>query len=243
MRIIPLSEIAAMADKEQISGVKGTIKSIFKSKSGTTAQGKDWAVQDFDLTDNQVTIKVKVWNHPPIPTTAKGSAVTLLSHSGEKGLSGLYAHDDEYNGKVTRQIKVTDTGEVVLGAGSAPAAAQWQAPAAPEDEPPGFAEPHQARTRTDAPRAPALTPAQQQADDLKKGWHALLRLGNMFLINMGQAEWIAAQHKAKYPSRVLTSDNICSIAATLTIGGERQGVQNLMPDHPVDAAPKAEGGK
>jgi len=206
-----------MADKEQISGVKGTIKSIFKSNSGTTAQGKDWAVQDFDLTDNQVTIKVKVWNHPPIPTTAKGSAVTLLSHSGEKGLSGLYAHDDEYNGKVTRQIKVTDTGEVVIGAGSVPAAA----PAA-------------------AQSAPALTPEQQAKQDAVKAGHYIMQCANLLERNLDAAAWVAARFNAKHANfKKMDTEDVRTMAMSLQIACERNGVQNLMPT----AAPKAEGGK
>ena len=111
-----------------------------------------------------------------------------------------------------------------------------------EEAPPQDFQQQPPRERTPAPRQPALTLAQQESDDLKKGRHTLMRLGNVFLINMGQAEWIAEQHRAKYPNRVLTSDNICSIAATLTIGGERQGVQNLMPEHPIETAPKQTGG-
>jgi hypothetical protein len=54
----------------------------------------------------------------------------------------------------------------------------------------------------------------------------------MLQINLDAAELIASLHLAKHPqSPPFTRDNVCSIAATLQIGAERNGVHNLMPEH------------
>ena len=120
-------------------------------------------------------------------------------------------------------------------------------PPDPEDDgrnepPPDFA--NQPRpARTPAPQQAALPPAQQEAEDLKRGRHTMMQLANLLAIALDGAQYVAAAHAKKHPAAPpFTSDNICSLAATLCIGGERQGVQNLMPSHPLDAAPKG-GGK
>ena len=132
----------------------------------------------------------------------------------------------------------------VLGAGSAPAAApaaaQRQAPDAPEEEPPGFAEPQQARTRTDAPRAPAPTPEQQAKQDAVKAGHYIMQCANLLERNLDAAAWVAARFNAKHANfKKMDTEDVRTMAMSLQIACERNGVQNLMPT----AAPKAEGGK
>jgi hypothetical protein len=86
-------------------------------------------------------------------------------------------------------------------------------------------------------------PAQQEVEDLKRGRHTMMQLANLLSIALDGAQYVAAAHAKKHPAAPpFTSDNICSLAATLCIGGERQGVQNLMPSHPLDAALKSAGG-
>lgn len=131
----------------------------------------------------------------------------------------------------------------VLGAGQP----QGQPPADPENdgrnEPPPDFQNQQRPDRTPAPQQPALPTAQQEVEDLKRGRHTMMQLANLLSIALDGAQYVAAAHAKKHPAAPpFTSDNICSLASTLCIGGERQGVQNLMPSHPLDAALKSAGG-
>src|SRR5262249_48347108 len=46
-------------------------------------------------------------------STWRGKQITLLSKDGERGLSGLYIEDNEYEGRISKQLKVTATAEIV----------------------------------------------------------------------------------------------------------------------------------
>lgn len=105
---------------------------------------------------------------------------------------------------------------------------------------PGFQA--QPRERTPSPRQEPLPPAQQEAEDLKRGKATVTRLANMMGICLDASEFICSQHAAKHPqSPPFTKDNICSIAATLQIGAERNGAHNMMPEHLIER-PAAKGG-
>lgn len=108
----------------------------------------------------------------------------------------------------------------------------------PGDAPPDFNEPQQRRQRSDPPRKPA-DPVADEANDIKKAKATLMRLANMMAINLEAAEFLVGQHTKNHPNcRPFTSDNICSIAATLQIGAEKNGVHNLMPETRMELAPK-----
>jgi hypothetical protein len=126
----PLSQIGAMVDKQNLACIAGTLTAIYKPKSGENSTGP-WSIQNAVLKGidgTEVTIWVK--DREEIPQNAKGRFIVLTARQGEKGLSGLYIMDDDYNGKITRKIKVTPTAELSYQEGGATQAApQQSAPA------------------------------------------------------------------------------------------------------------------
>jgi hypothetical protein len=118
MRLTPLSEVAELSDKTPIEYLKGKVIQVGKQFSGKKKDETPWTKQELEITDGTATITVQVWDKDPFPHTWKGQQVTIMALSGQRGQTGVYAHNNTYNGKTTRMIKVTDTGEVaLLGAG------------------------------------------------------------------------------------------------------------------------------
>lgn len=121
----PLNQLGAMADKQTLACIAGTVMNIYKPKSGENSNGP-WSIQNAVIkgTDGtELTLWIK--DREEIPSSAKGRFLILTAKQGDKGLSGLYIMDDEYNGKITRKIKVTPTAELAYQQdGHAPQARQ-----------------------------------------------------------------------------------------------------------------------
>ena len=108
----PLNQLGAMADKQTLACIAGTVTNVYKPKSGENSNGP-WSIQNAVIKGSDGT-EVTLWikDREEIPSSAKGRFLILTAKQGEKGLSGLYVMDDEYNGKTTRKIKVTHTAEL-----------------------------------------------------------------------------------------------------------------------------------
>jgi hypothetical protein len=123
-----IEDIKEKENDEGITKIGGTLKAVYDYKSGTAKagpkKGQPWSFQDLILSDSTGEIKVVVNNKDEIPKNWKGKKVILKAYKGDKGWSGLYAHDHEYpEGKFTRIIRATKSGDIELdttGAVSAP---------------------------------------------------------------------------------------------------------------------------
>jgi hypothetical protein len=122
----PLSQLGAMADKQNLACIAGTITSIWKPKTGTNSTG-EWSIQNATLKGIDG-IEVGLWlkDREELPQSTKGQFVILEARQGEKGLSGLYVMDDDYKGKVTRKIKVTPTASISYSQAATTAPPQQQ---------------------------------------------------------------------------------------------------------------------
>jgi len=175
MRVVPLPEIAVLTAGEVIPSVRGIVTDIYDQNSGTNATGA-WSIQNMFLEGQGQRIKVKLLNRAPMDKDIKGQAVLIYCKDGAKGLSGVYAEDDEYpKGTVNRILKVTPSatiesadGEVGAGHVRTPAAlvrgtTEDDAPF-PDDEVP----PPKATLVRPAPKAkptkPPVTPPTHTAE-------------------------------------------------------------------------------
>lgn len=129
MRLVGIKEILGLEAGEAIPAVRGRLKAIFEQKTGTNTNG-EWALQNGTLTDGTAEVKITFKDRAAIPMSWRGRELLLQCVSGDKGLTGVKAKDDDYKGKVTRIIYVTPSATVEeLEAG--PAADQPPAPAQP----------------------------------------------------------------------------------------------------------------
>lgn len=171
--------IIEAAHKTPLESVEGVIVKIWDRKDGIGRNDKPWSLQDgdFRLRDGNV-IKLQ-WNGcPPIDKGWQNLPVRLEANvHGKTGeLTGVYAIDDEYNGKTTRKIKLTESHKIVHLEGetiphnappqSAPPAAQQSAPP-PRTAPPAANHPpaaaHSAPPATTPPATSFVSAARNAA--------------------------------------------------------------------------------
>lgn len=107
-----VSEVANREAGEVIAKMQGKIVKAYELKSGENEKG-EWSIQDGYFKDSTGEIKIAFFNHEDVrPLLNK--EITLGAHKGAKGLSGVYAHDNNYQGKTTREVKITETGKIEL---------------------------------------------------------------------------------------------------------------------------------
>lgn len=244
----PLSQLGAMADKQNLACIAGTITALYKPKTGTNSTG-EWSIQNATLrgTDG---IEVGLWlkDRPELPQSAKGQYVILEARQGEKGLSGLYVMDDDYNGKITRKIKVTPTAELHYGnpPGAAPAGASqlppqagppqtdwekrqqaaaesWgQEPSAPASQPPP------SQNQASQPQAKAAAP-----DSMKEAERTILQITNLHLTCSRAVIRYEAPTFKKLTGQDMTESQVQGAVASIFIESCRNGLHRNMPTTPL----------
>lgn len=232
-----------MDDAEQVRACTGVLVKIYDHKTGTNQSG-EWSIQRGEIKDKSGTIPVMFKDRDAIPKQWRGKELMFESHSGDRGLSGLYAYDDEYpkdSGKFTRMLKVTPTAEVYLagdedgrntpsppanqsrgqsrqnGEGSQGKAAGRSAqPPAPPTEPTPDAEATQARAILDAKK------------------HAA-KLGNLFTIAVDAVEAVVAPHIEKACGKCTPEQHQAAIGHIFGIL-QRDGYHDKLPVRPIAPA-------
>ena len=116
-KLSSIAEVREMDADFPIPAIKGKLTALYPVKKGESEKGP-WSFQNGELTQGNQKIKIVFKGRDPVPMSTKGKEITLLSFHGDRGVSGLYASDNDYNGTVTREIKVTSTAEMIEGTGA-----------------------------------------------------------------------------------------------------------------------------
>lgn len=103
-----------MQDGASVSSLSGVVENVYERKTGTS-KGRAWSIQNIVLKDRTGQIKLMLSGRKECPKTTEGKVVTFSSVNGEKGPQGVFVKDDEYNGKTTRIVKVTEVAKVEVG--------------------------------------------------------------------------------------------------------------------------------
>ena len=227
MRVVPLSQVKELTHNEVIPCVRGKVKACYKRRTGGEGD-KTWSVQDMELDDGTATIKVKAWDHPEL-SQFKDRRVAVMAHDGPKGLSSVYAFDDEYQGKTSRIIKVTAAAKVEMEDGSPPANNTPQS----SEQPPALGE-QQPRPRTPAPRQDP-PPGGNAAEDTRRVKATVARTARLYLMNFHSAVHIVDELRKKYGKDLpeVKFDDLRQIATTMQIEAMKSGLHNILPDAPI----------
>src|SRR5947208_6759046 len=112
MRKLSIKEVLELEAGEVVPSITGRITALYKRKTGEGEQG-EWSVQSGTLSQNgQPPIRFTAWNFDDLKSL-KGREVTIVANKGEKhGLTGVVAVDNDYKGKVTRELKITDSASI-----------------------------------------------------------------------------------------------------------------------------------
>lgn len=117
-RVSSVSEINEMDAKEVIHLFKGKITKFLFYKDGVGKE-ENGTLQMFLMKDKDGDeIKIKAWDRDRIPEKWRGCEVSLLASKTQRGWSGVWAEDDEYNGETARIIKLGKSAEVIKGGSS-----------------------------------------------------------------------------------------------------------------------------
>lgn len=239
----PLNQLGAMADKQNLACIAGTITSVYKSKNGENSNGP-WSIQNIVLkgTDGtEITLWIK--DREEIPNTVKGRFIILQAKQGEKGLSGLYVMDDDYNGKITRKIKVTPTCELSYQGGEpeqshhggktqqaqqpnqvSQAAEEWKQVESQIDHS-GHHEP------TGEP--PAKSKKQPAADSIHEAKKSILQIANLHMLCARAVVDYEAPAFKKATGQEMTESMQQGATASIFIESCRNGLHRNMPAAPL----------
>jgi len=112
VRELTIKEILALDSGEVVPSITGKIAALYDWKSDEGEYGP-YSVQSGMLTqDGQPPIRFSAWNFDNLKSL-KGKQVTISANKSEKhGLTGLVAVDNEFRGKVTRELKITGSATI-----------------------------------------------------------------------------------------------------------------------------------
>ncbi len=236
----PLSQLGAMADKQNLACIAGTLTKIYKPKTGENSNGQ-WSIQNAVIKGTDGT-EVTLWmkDRPEIPTNQQGRFMILTAKQGDKGLSGLYVMDDDYNGKITRKIKVTPTAELAYQDGQP--APQQQRPqqgmqaaqqAAAESWGP---EPQQPETSQAPPQQSRQTPKPQSGehDLIKEAKRTIIQITNLHLLVAKAVDAVEAPRYKEATGMDMTEGQRQAAIASVFIESTKQGLVRNMPCRPLE---------
>ena len=154
MQVTTLAEVYQMAENLPVCAVQGTIIELYKQAKGGQGE-KAWTRQDGILRDHTSEIKFKIWNKEPLDTSWKGHNVVFEAFNGERGWTGIFTNNNDHNGTITRELRMTKAVEMKEVGAAAPTAQ----PVAPP--PPAPAPRVQAPAPHNHPSAAPSAPRQQ----------------------------------------------------------------------------------
>src|SRR4051812_10448787 len=115
----PLGAVFGMPPDGTIYLLHARIKKVFARKTGKYKQGartgETWSLQNVELQAGEAEMTMVLKDRDEeLSKSWEGRQIRVEAWKGDKGWSGVYAFDDEYQGKITRKIKVTPTGNLSL---------------------------------------------------------------------------------------------------------------------------------
>ena len=113
MNMLPLNQIIQVPDGSLIEAVNGIITKVFPQKArgqkGTLCQ--DLYISGDGVADQRVTI----WTRVEIDGSSVGKELLLASTGRDRGLSGLKARVNTYQGRTTHELSVSFAARVEVG--------------------------------------------------------------------------------------------------------------------------------
>ena len=230
-RIVPLSEALRMDPGEQLPAIRGKVLKVGKYFQGQSAKGP-WSFQTITLEDGAVKADVKMKGRDQIPGTVVGKVMFAVANNGERGLTGVRAEEDEYQGKKSRLVLVTPSAEVTFGKGDWPVGEEASNETARHEEPPAESNRETEAASRETEAAPAET-SHPVVPSAVKGWEAvkvdLNRIRKLHLLCCAAAAHnVLALHKAGIS---VGDEFLQASVATIFIEACKRGGVASVPDH------------
>lgn len=207
---------------QQLSGLVGRVKVVFKVKTGESDNGP-WTSQGIvlsDLTNPSDEVILTLWNHPAYDDSIKGKVATIMPTGNKGGLKGAGTYEKETPKGTETHYKVDANKACDITFEDAGGQAQQATRAAQRTSAPAG-----------APAAPqvGLRAAVQGASD----WETFLAREKQVMKMCVQAAARVAKDEEQTVANVagagLDAANIVSLAVAIRISGERQGLGASSP--------------
>ena len=208
---------------QQLSGLVGRVKVVFKVKTGESDNGP-WSSQGIvlsDLTNPADEVILTLWNHPPYDDSIKGKVATIMPTGTKGGLKGAGTYDKDTPKGTETHYKVDANKSCDITFDDAVGQTQQASRPTQQSQPP---------QRTSAPAGPPAAPqaglraAVQGVSD----WETFLAKEKQIMMRCVQAAAKLAKDEEQTVASVtgtgLDSANIVSLAVAIRISGERQGL-------------------
>lgn len=162
--MLTYQQIMELPAGAQIFKVTGTLVELYGPKTGSNSKG-DWALQRGTLQfDDGKKLPLFFKDRDPLHLSCKGRRIELSCTQGSKGLSGVYADDDDHGDTVKRQIKITPTGDLsFVDGGQSQQRHEEPPPRQQQPPPPQERQAQQPPARTQQQPPASNTPPAQKA--------------------------------------------------------------------------------
>ena len=215
--------IRQLPNKTAIGAIRAEVIKAYERKEGASDRGP-WSMQRVELRDfDGDTIVALLTDRDPF-LYQPGDFLIFEAFVGDRGASGLYAHDDTFKDVTRRQIKITKSGviyrddDTFIAPAPAPTPAQAPAPAqAPQAQP--------------AP-APASAPAPADNAAMAAARREITRIANLHVLCVMAVERIEVPLIEQITSGPMSESQRQAAVASIFIKAERQGLVDKMPDKP-----------
>jgi hypothetical protein len=228
---ITIQDLNKFPPNTPVGNFIGTVAAVFNQRTGTNGKG-DWALQTIKLRQGEDEIAVLLKDRPPFPFQ-KGQDVRIDYYAGDRGPTGAVTYDDDFNGTISRQIKVTPTGQISLLSGGAPEQNQQRETAAPtqaRQESAPAAQNQQRNTTTTQPIGDA------EAAMIKETKKAIVQIANLHLLCALVVERVEAPAFHTATGVLMSEGQKQAAIASIFIKAERSGLVNEMPKRPLENA-------
>lgn len=247
MRIVNIAEAKTRAG-EQLSAVHGTIKSVFKRRTGEGQYGP-YSFQDVIIKDDTGEMSCTFASYDEMKPKM-GSKVTISAKQGDKGLTGLMVKDESYTdkktGEVKESIKLYVTGSAFVDYGTTPVSEQTNQVSTPpvipadadDEEKALLAALAKKKAEKEAARLAAEAQAKSKAvsDDKTPPLNGMsyasvkrriIQTANLYSYALRSAKWALAKHE-------LEIKDLTTSAATLFIAFREDKLVDAMPMNLID---------
>ena len=225
MLTITVAQAKEAAQNQPISGLKGRVKVVGKTRSGNS-NGRDWSNQWFvlaDLSNPREEVMLTVWNQPEYGQDIKGKVIQILPgpKGGLKG-DGTYEKNGQNGVEIQYKVAADKSCDITFEEGTFQSQQPQQAPRPAQQSQP----PQRTSAPAGAPAAPqaGLRAAVQGVSD----WETFLAKEKQIMMRCVQAAAKLAKDEEGTVANVtgagLDAANIVSLAVAIRISGERQGL-------------------
>ena len=210
-----ISQLLTADEGYPSTGITGTLAPIYEHKTFSKG-GKDGSIQTAILKDSSGTsIRLKFWNMAEIKDEG---GLTILPTDNGKGPKGLTVKDNEWQGKVTKELHIGDQARISWGeSGEVIADEVMTQPVATETV---------AETVTETTTTDTSTTFTDR-DSLDALPSTVIQNMNAMDICIQGASYL----RKKYPN--MTDDQFQGITSCMFIEGNKQGLNKSMPSTPL----------